>query len=92
MRHPNIRDTDLAKVMGELLLIFNNMSKATLESKIHSKVGQTSWNLKEHISYLQSNNCDRTKVLTQRATASGPSSKISDNKTLLDSSDSKRSS
>lgn len=33
--------------MRELLLIFNDMSKATLESKIHSKVGQTSWNLKE---------------------------------------------
>lgn len=33
--------------MGELLFIFNNMSKATLQSKVHSKVGQTSWNLKK---------------------------------------------
>lgn len=44
--------------MRELLLIFNDVSKATLESEIHSKVGQTSWNLgkkkKKYISDDQS--------------------------------------
>jgi len=32
--------------MGELMFIFNDMSKSSLESKVHSKVGQTSRNLR----------------------------------------------
>lgn len=36
---------DLAKVMRELLFVFNDMSKAPLESKVYSKVWQTPRNL-----------------------------------------------
>lgn len=38
--------TDLAKVTGELLFIFNDMSEPSLESEVYSKVGQTSRNLR----------------------------------------------
>lgn len=32
--------------MGELLFVFNDMSKTSLESKVYSKVGQSTRNLK----------------------------------------------
>ena len=38
--------TDLAEVMWELLFIFNDVSKPSLETKVYSEVGQTSRNLR----------------------------------------------
>lgn len=50
MRCGNINaHTDLAEVMGELLFIFNDMSKTSLESEVYSKVGQTSRNLRGNV-------------------------------------------
>lgn len=51
--------THLAKVMRELLFILNDMSKPSLESKIHSKVGQTA-------RYLPRINKDRWKEAAKR--------------------------
>lgn len=50
MRCRSVRaHTDLAEVMRELLFIFNYMSKASLESEVHSKVGQSLRNLRGNI-------------------------------------------
>lgn len=39
--------TDLAKILGKLSFILNNMSKSTLHSKIHGKIRKAFRDLKD---------------------------------------------